>query len=241
MLRSVKDLQGYKIRARDGDIGSVREFLFDDRSWKARYMVADTGGWLTDRLVLIAPNALEGSSWANAEIAVSLTKDQIENSPPIYEDQPVSRQYEAEYFDYYGYPYYWGAPYAGTPVAGAYPPVGVPVVPPEDEQQDQQRGDPHLRSTAEVSGYDIHASDGDIGHVDDFLIDDTSWEITKLVVATRDWLPGKRVVISPRSVQEVSWDEKAIKVDARRDDVKSAPEYDPSITVQPDGSNSLLI
>ncbi|MDP9378717.1 MAG: PRC-barrel domain-containing protein [Chloroflexota bacterium] len=248
MLRSVKDLQGYTIHATNGEIGKVKEFLFDDQSWAIRYMVADTGGWLTGRLVLISPNALKGSDWANEVLPVSLTKEQVENAPSIYEDQPVSRQYEADYHDYYGYPYYWGTAYAG--LAPAYAPMvpagaytrgadgrdGLSEAP---IQQDQ--GDPHLRSTEEVTGYDIQARDGEIGHIDDFLVDDASWRIESVVVATRDWLPGKKVVIPSQAIQEVDWTQSHATVNMRRSDIESAQEYDPAITSAPDRPAQLLL
>lgn len=242
MLRSVKDLQGYTIQATDGEIGKVKEFLFDDQSWTIRYMVADTGGWLTGRLVLISPQALRGSDWEDQALPVSLTRAQVENAPSIYEDQPVSRQYEADYSDYYGYPYYWTTQYAGlapiyapTVPAGVYP--GDPVQ--EDEfpqamDDSREEGDPHLRSTDEVMGYDIQARDGEIGHLDDFLVDDAGWRIESAVIATRDWLPGKKVVISPQAIEEVNWAERYVRVNLTRDDIKSGPEYDPAATAVPD-------
>ncbi len=242
MLRSVKDLKGYTMRATDGEIGKVKEFLFDDQAWTVRYMVADTGGWLTGRRVLISPNALLGSDWENEQLPVSLTRSQVEDAPSIYEDQPVSRQYEAEYSDYYGYPYYWGGAYAGfAPTyalgasTGAYTggaPSGVRW--PQAPTDRGERGDPHLRSTREVKGYDIRARDGEIGHLDDFLVDDGSWAIEGMVVATRDWLPGKKVVIWPGQIEEVNWMERHVAVRLTRGEVESAPEYDDTITTAPD-------
>ncbi len=247
MLRSAKDLKGYAIRAKDDEIGKVKEFLFDDQSWTIRYMVADTGGWLTGRLVLISPNALQGSDWENEVLPVSLTKEQVENAPSIYEDQPVSRQYEVSYFDYYGYPYYWPGPYpamapafpAGAP-ANAYA-SRPPTTEPAGQTEQPERGDPHLRSTEEVSGYEIMAEDGEIGHLDDFLVDDASWRIEAVVVATRDWLPGKKVVISPKTIREVSWMEGYVRVGLRRDEIESGREYDPAMTSVSDGTSHLLV
>ncbi len=233
MLRSVKDLQGYAIRATDGEIGKVKEFYFDDQSWTVRYLVADTGGWLTGRLVLIAPNALGKADTVDELLPVSLSREQVENSPSIYEDQPVSRQYEASYYDYYGWPYYWGRPYPlGAP--GAYPTVaGLGMnVPPAQERADEvgqeEGGDPHLRSTEDVIGHSIQARDGDVGHVEDFVVDDETWTIRHIVVDTRDWLPGKKVLVSPQAIEEMDWGQAYVRVNLQRDDIENGPEYDRS-------------
>lgn len=237
MLRSVKDIQGYAIRATDGEIGEVKEFYFDDQSWTVRYLVADTGGWLSGRLVLISPNALQEVDSASQALSVSLSREQVENSPSIYEDQPVSRQYEADYHDYYGWPYYWGRPYPmGAPGAfpvGAAAGMNAPMT--QESQvggdaptQQEDKGDPHLRSTEDVTGYKIQARDGEIGHVEDFVIDDETWTIRHMVVDTRDWLPGRKVLVSPQAIEEVDWVEFHVRVDLQRDDIENGPEYDPS-------------
>ncbi len=236
MLRSVKSLRGYQLRATDGEIGKVKDVYFDDHTWTARYLVIDTGGWLTGRQVLISPNTLRGVDPASELLAVSLTRGQVENSPSIYEDQPVSRQHEAELADYYGYPYYWSAAYAGIP--SAYPIATVPPVPLEPtgladgwSKSAREEGDPHLRSAEEVMGYRIQAEDGEIGHVEDFLLDDDSWRIQAMVVDTRDWLPGKKVLLSPESIEEVDWPGASVHVRLRRDEVEGQPGYNGSALV----------
>ncbi|MEO8053096.1 MAG: PRC-barrel domain-containing protein, partial [Acidobacteriota bacterium] len=108
MLRKAKDLSGYKLAASDGEIGKVKEFYFDDQSWTVRYLVADTGGWLSGRQVLISPYALDPANEGRNVIPVDLTKHQIEKSPSLDSNKPVSRQYELEYYPYYGWPGYWG-------------------------------------------------------------------------------------------------------------------------------------
>jgi len=96
MLRSLKKLFGNKILATDGQIGRVHDFYFDDQEWTVRYMVADTGGWLKGRLVLISPAALGEADWGAESFPVNLTRQQIGESPGIEEDLPVSRQQEIE-------------------------------------------------------------------------------------------------------------------------------------------------
>lgn len=231
VLRSTNDLRGYTIHATDGDIGKIDQFLFDDETWTIRYLVVNTGNWLQERLVLISPLSLGQPNWERQTLDVNLTREQVKNSPDIATDQPVSRQQEIELFRHYNYPIYWG----GTGLWGAsmyptYPGYATPVVPEEDPNRagETEPGDPHLRGTKEVTGYHIRARDGEIGHVEDFVIDDTSWAIRYMVVDTRNWFPGKKVLVSPRWIEAVSWAERIVAVDLTRDAIKQSPEYDPS-------------
>ena len=110
MLRNVTRLKGFEIRARDGEVGTLDQFYFDDETWAIRYLVVNTGIWLSGRLVLVSPLALRQAEWESRRLDVALTKKQVEDSPPIDTHQPVSRQHEAAYLGYYGYPSYWAAP-----------------------------------------------------------------------------------------------------------------------------------
>jgi hypothetical protein len=124
MLNKAKTLTGYKLDCVDGEIGKVKDFYFDDRHWAVRYLVADTGHWLTGKQVLISPYSLVTVLREEEDIVTDLTKKQIENSPSADSDQPVSRQFEADYYQYYGWPAYWNGPY----MWGPYPyPVRDPV------------------------------------------------------------------------------------------------------------------
>jgi len=220
MLRRARELTDYKLGATDGDIGKVREFYFNDQSWTIRYLVADTGNWLSERQVLISPYALEPANKAGMVIPVHMTRAQIEKGPPLSTDRPVSRQYEGEYYAYYGWPAYWGGTHAWG--ATAYPMPG-PARWSEVSLRDDE--DPHLRSTADVSGRDVHALDGEIGHTEDFVIDDETWNIRYLIVATKNWWPGKKVLISTRWIDHISWEEARVYVDMTRDEIRNAPEF----------------
>ncbi len=221
MLNNVTTLEGYTLHSLDGDIGRVKEFYFDDRHWTIRYLVADTGNWLPGRQVLISPHAMGSVMSQKHSIAVDLTKKQIEESPSLDRDMPVSRQFEGSYYGYYGYPIYWGGPY----VWGAYPYIvhgreeGRGLVP------GAKTWDSHLRSTLAVSTYNIHAIDGSIGHVSDFVIDDETWAIRYLIVDTRNWWPGKKVLVAARWIERVSWDESKVFINLSRAAIKQAPEY----------------
>lgn len=221
MLNKAKTLKGYRLDCLDGEFGEVEDFYFDDRHWTIRYLIANTGNWLTGRQVLISPYALVAAIKAEQHVAVDLTKKQIEESPALSTDKAVSRQFEESYYGYYGYPMYWGGPFSW----GAYP------YPMRDQKQWNQRSkgekawDPNLRSTDAVSGYEIEALDGEIGHVDDFIIDDETWAIRYLVIATRNWWPGKKVLVSPQWIERVSWSESKVFINLSRDAIKQSPEY----------------
>jgi hypothetical protein len=222
MLRSVKDLRGYTIRATDEDIGRVHGFLFEDTSWIIRYLVVDTGTWLPGRQVLISPLALGQPDWNANALPVALTKEQVENSPPILEDQPVSRQMESDLFAYYGWSPYW----ASTTSVAALQSMEA-----EEKRRQAAQADPHLRSTREVIGYHIQARDGDIGHIDDFVAEDEVWTIRYLVIDTRNWLPGKKVLVAPAWAEAINWTEQSVEVDLKRETIKNSPEFNPSAPV----------
>jgi hypothetical protein len=229
MLRSMKHLMGFTIGATDGDIGRVDACYFDDESFTVRHLVVDTGGWLGGRKVLISPRALRDIDWYGGRIEAALTKAQVEKSPLIDTDRPVSRQQEAEYHRYYGYPSYWTGPYLWGPYPYPYP---FPA--PDQVREDGRGGDPHLRSSAAVIGYHIAAADGDIGHIEDFLVDESTWAIRYLVVDTSNWWFGKKVLVSSEWVTGVDWNESLLHVELTRELIKTSPAYDPSGPVQRD-------
>jgi uncharacterized protein YrrD len=222
MLNKAKTLQSYSLQNTDGEtIGKVKEFYFDDQHWTVRYLVADTGNWLTGRQVLISPYALVAVNSDHHNIVAGLTKKQIEDSPSLDSDKPVSHQFEQAYYGYYGWPMYWSGPYAW----GTSPYL---VRNPEQWKTSAQREkawDPHLRSTYGVSGHHIQALDGELGHVEDFIIDDETWAIRYLIVDTHNWWPGKKVLVSPQWIERVSWGERKVFVNLSREAIKHSPEY----------------
>jgi hypothetical protein len=221
MLSEAKTLKGYKLECRDGEIGSVKEFYFDDRHWTIRYLVADTGDWLTDRQVLVSPYALVAVDNETRHIAVNLTKKQIEGSPSLDSDKPVSRQVEEAYYGYYEWPMYWGGPYSW----GASPYIMPDWEKRKEYLKLEKTWDAHLRSTHDVTGHHIHALDGDIGHVEDFIIDDETWAIRYLIIDTKNWWPGKKILLSPKWIERISWSESKVFVNLSRENVEQSPEY----------------
>jgi hypothetical protein len=221
MLIKTKTLTGYKLHSLDGEIGKVDEFYFDDKHWTVRYLVANTGNWLTGRQVLISPYALKAVDQDGQTIAVNLTKKQIEESPSLDTDKPVSRQFEENYYGYYGWPMYWG----GSFMWGNYPSI---VRDPEQWKmaaREKKTWDLNLRSTHEVTGYHIQAKDGEIGHIEDFIIDEEMWAIRYLIIDTQNWWPGKRVLLSPKWINRISWSKSKAFIDLPRETIKQSPEY----------------
>jgi hypothetical protein len=221
MLYKAQTLIGYNLKGLDGEIGTVKEFYFDDRHWTIRYLIAETGSWLSDRQVLISPYALMDVMNKEQHITINLTKKQIEDSPAISNDKPVSQQFENDYYGYYGWPAYYGGPM----MWGAYPSI-PPNRGKSPEPNDHKKAwNPFLRSTKAVSGYYIQATDGEIGHVADFLIDPEAWAIRYMVVDTKNWWAGKKVLVSPQWIDRISWDDSKVFVKLSLETIKQSPEY----------------
>jgi hypothetical protein len=226
MLLTAKQLHGYKLGALDGEIGHAKGFYFDDKDWVARYLVADTGSWIPGRRVLISPYALGSVFPGEKLIEVKLTREKVWNSPSIDFELPIARQHEIDYYRYYNWPAYWHGPgiWGFGPIPAA-PPWGQSPEPPEGAREPTE-APALLRSTQEVTGYVIHAQDGDIGHVEDFLVDDVSWAIRFLVVATgRGWW-GKNILVPPSFIERVNWEEASVFVNLSREEIQHGPAWE---------------
>ncbi len=248
MLWKTSQIVGYSLRATDGAIGAIDDLLFDDREWTVRWVVVDTGTWLPGRKVLLPPSTFGEADVLGREIPVDLSRQRIEESPGIESDRPVSRQVEADLYGYYGAPTYWeagarGMPEYIAPAVGDVPPAAPGMAPPDRPEQHgtattgpvpgtrrpppsgERQRNPHLRSAKEVIGYYIQATDGDIGHVEDIFVEAETWVIRYLMVDTRNWWPGRMVLVSAAWASDVSWSERKVFVDVTRDCVRESPEY----------------
>jgi hypothetical protein len=205
----------------DGEIGKIKEFYFDDRHWTIRYLVVETGTWLSSRQVLISPYALIAIDKEDRTIAVELTNKQIENSPSLDSDKPVSRQWEQDYYGYYGWPAYWDGPCSW----GSYPYIDRNRNKAGKFAPGSNASDHHLRSTHTVTGYNVRALDGEIGHIDDFILDDETWAIRYLIVNTSNWWQGKKVLVSTQWIKGVSWTDSEVIINLSRQTIKESPEY----------------
>jgi sporulation protein YlmC with PRC-barrel domain len=233
MLHNIQDLKACKIQSTDGDLGKINDFYFDDEDWVIRYLVVDTNNWFFKRKALISPITLKKPDWLKKDIQVNLTQQQINDSPDISVHEPVSRQQEIEYYDYYGYPAYWGG--GSLWGEGIYPdgmmPVNASISSDPSRLQTKvnekaQNDDPHLRSWEKIKGYKIHATDGEIGHIQDLLVDELTFAIRYVIVQTNNWWIGHQVLIAPQWFSDVQWSDSTVSVNHSREAIKNSPSYD---------------
>jgi uncharacterized protein YrrD len=234
MLQVISALTGYSIEASDGAIGSISDFLFDSQTWKIRWLVVDTGSWLTERKVLLQPSAIANADYERQRLMTNLTKSQVEGSPDILQHQPISRQMERDLYSYYGWDPLWGGDYLGGSAGAMAAPLATEpyfgiASAPEAAAIDAVplAEDSHLQSIEEVAGCHIEAVDGQIGHVEDFVIESAGWSIRYLVVDTSNWWLGQHVLMSPHAVTEIDWTDQHVHFNVTRDQVKASPPWDP--------------
>jgi hypothetical protein len=233
LQRVVKQIKGDTLVALDGVVGSVKDVYFDDERWGVRYLVVSTGNWLPGRNVLISPASIVPQPRAD-EIHVDLTREQIEDAPGIDEDPPISRSLETAHARYYSYPYYWTGPHLWGAAALPFAPVPDATAMFRHAQLRGYADDPaaaleraresHVHSSKEVAGYRIQAADGGIGHVEDFMVDYASWAITDVLIDTKNWLPGKKVLVPPSVICGIDWANREVSVRLTRAELERAPE-----------------
>ncbi len=248
MLKRMEQMFGYTVQAMDGNVGKVEDFYFDGCTWQVRYIIVDTGPWLFGRKVLLMPGIVEGVHTLEDVVAVALNQAQVENSPDVDVAKPVSEQQLEELHTYYGWP--WHAPHVTSPVAyrppNTMPPASIPAASPKTsplpdalekevqaamQGEHSQPGEPYLHSCQEVIGYEIQATDGEIGHVSDFLVDLSSWQIQYMLVDTGPWLLGKTVLFSTKWVEDLRWAQTEVAVNLSREEIENSPDYDPTQSV----------
>jgi hypothetical protein len=226
MLKSLRQLYGGKLKAADGEIGHVKDFYFDDKSWVVRYVVVDTGSWLLGRQVLVSPHAFVSLDWTGKLLLLSLTRKQIEDCPSIESHKPVSRQYEEAYYQYYGWPYYWEGSglwgMSGFPIL-ELPPKPLPGKPDSWSGPSSESADAHLRSAQAADGYHIQASDGINGHICDFMMDAGTWAIHQLVVKTGHRFSGHEVQIPTSQVDRISYEKSSVFVNLTSKAIDGCP------------------
>jgi sporulation protein YlmC with PRC-barrel domain len=207
MLRSLKDLGRYALAASDGSIGQVKDCYFKDPTWAIHYLVVDVGNWPLSRPVLIAPDGIGRPSWNSKRLPVSITTQQVRNSPNAYPGMMLST---VSYDGADG-----NCSETNEKLAAARPVNARP-----------RNDGPGLRSCKDVLTYRIQASDGQIGHISDVLVDENTWVIRYLMVKINTWRFGHQVLIPPVAVTGVSWSSASVSVDMNRQAVKNLPVYD---------------
>ncbi|HVI88129.1 MAG TPA: PRC-barrel domain-containing protein [Dongiaceae bacterium] len=226
MLRSIEELESYPIRATDGEIGVMKDLYFDEKAWVVRYLLVETGNWLSSRRVLIPALSVGRSEWLDNVIEVTITKAQVMHSPDVDACKPASRQHETDYLAYNGYADYWGGAgfregllSAGEVAAGHS----------ESDQERGEGGGTHLRSAEAIAHYAMHARDGDIGHLEGLLVDVRTWALRYVIASTSNWLLGDRIVIPVKAIESVNWPDATVSLDLPRAVLKAAPRYDDEV------------
>jgi hypothetical protein len=250
MLYSANTVKGWGLQATDGQIGKIDELYFDDGSWHIRYLVVNVGNWLKRQQVLLIPESVTMVDPESGMIGVSLTKEEVANSPDVLEQIPVSRQMEIALHRHYNWTPYWEVDPVGMSGFGHGPSTIVQpynegvraeaevakdatvFASPEAEEEATEMAaekemvpSGRIHSSYEVQGYHIQALDGEIGHVSDFFVNGSLSQIVYLIVDTRNWLPGKQVIIPPKFARDIHWDGSKVDVALTRDEIKNAPEY----------------
>lgn len=230
MLRSLKGFERYTVRASDGDIGVVVDFYLGDEHWVVRYLVVETDAIFENHQVLISPISFRKADWSSHRFHVGLTKAKVQSSPSVETDKPVSRQFEWDYIRYYGYPNYWGQ--SGLWGSEAHPNLLAEAKwSNEPIEYYAKPNDIHLRSASELRGYHVQGNDGEIGHIEDFIVDDETWEVRYLVIDTSNWWFGSKVLVSPHWASRVSWGEGNVYVDLSRESIRNSPEWKPTAAI----------
>lgn len=231
MLRSIKELIGYNIRGKDDYIGLTTDFYFDDLHWVIRYLVADVGVWQPNRKVLLSPYVIKNTEWETSEIEIRLTKAQVENSPEVDTDKPVSRQQETDLVDYFKWPIYWSVKgIAGETAAETL----VNMSANEEAGNEEADYDSHLRSVNEVLGYQVEAKNGAVGYIDDLIIDLQQWTINYLVIDTGSLLSSKTVLVAASWIDEFAWSVSKVFVNLTKESIEEGPEYSPNTPINSD-------
>lgn len=228
MLRRLRDFESWDVNSNDGQVlGSIQDCYFDDEKWTVRYVVVKTGNWLTGRSVLLSPLSVNAVQWETSRLQVDLTQEQIKGAPEADLARPISRRCEANFSSYYGVPYYWPGPAVWGVGSTPYAARSAPQT--SSPQRDHSSEEQHLRSTREVAGYHIHVRDGEIGHVEDFLVDDDSWTIRYVMVDTSNWIGGRTVLFAPEWTERIDWTAQRMYVDATRQEFERGPDYRPGV------------
>jgi hypothetical protein len=223
MERTINGLIGCRMEARDGDGGRVDDVYFDDESWAVRYLVLKTDAWLSGRKVLIAPLALMEDGGMIGVFRVNLTQDQIRNSPDIDTDKPVSRQQEIELYGHYAWKGYWESGFYAQGVGEIKEVSNMP--------QNERSGsavDLHLRATSYVTGFHVHGTDGEFGHICNFVIDDRTWMVLNLVVDTGHLPVGKKVLVAVDHIIQMQWNDSEIYLNETKADIEKSTVFEPS-------------
>lgn len=234
MLWNASALKGYPIKATDGELGTVCDLMYEESNWAIRWVVVDTGDWLSGRLVVL-PVAVVGQPDPEAHcVPARLTMKQVEQSvgvDSVRTGNSDSLDCEQENLPQGRDHYIWGHHDGNTPPAIALDPRVLSGATRATADMAVARGDGHVSSISAITGYSIEATDGHIGHAEDFLIDTALWQVRYLIVHTSRWWPSEKLLVSPLSVERIDRHESTIHIAETRQRVKDSPPYIAADTV----------
>ncbi|MFA9555726.1 PRC-barrel domain-containing protein [Evansella sp. AB-rgal1] len=232
MLTFASRILEYNVQATDGELGKVKDIYFDEDNWVIRYLVIDTRKWLPGRKVLVSPISFDSVDFENGMVNILETKESIKDSPSLEEHEPISRKHEILLHAHFGWPHYWSY-FDNNRLWGDFNTpheLGNTTETEVDKLTPEQEDERKLRSVNDIkgdfTGYTIQATDGEIGHVSDFMISDDSWKVRYFVVETKNLLAGKFVVLSVDWINSISWTDKRLVVDLPKDAIKNGPFFE---------------
>ena len=241
MNHTLRDWAGVMVRASDGDIGTVEHLYFDDLTWGIRYLSVHTKAGGPARQALFAVAALSKPDWTKRVVPVDLTVAQVRRMPRRGADETVSREHEHELHKHFSWPIYWAG---GFYVPSAYTLANAALHESEAEAKavttTAHAINPHLRGTFELLDARVYVADGNIGRVEDLVVDDDTCSIRYFVVNTRKWLAERRILVSPRWIMKVDWAEREVFVDLTQEAIKGSPVFEPSKPLSLDDESRLL-
>lgn len=239
-LHRTAEIIGCTAQAIDGKAGSIHDILFDDDSWKVRYLVVRSGVWLEERMVLIPPQAFLYATEGAHEVHVTLSCDQIRQSRSLEADPPfyLQRQIDAATTA----PTLWmtyGSLY--DPVIPLYGPA-LMQAPPEgaDVKREKPDYDPHLRSVREISGYQLEDADGEAGQLVGFLVDNEVWALRYVVIQTGSWFAKQQRLLTVSHISAINWERRTLTTSLHRERIAASPEYADALLLDPAFENRLL-
>jgi hypothetical protein len=222
MLLKLRDLNGRIVEGRDGKIGTIRAACFDGQAWTVRYWVLDTDGRFGNKELPVSTAAVPDQDFNAGLFCSRLTAEQVQQAPVIDLSKPAPLLEEQAAAEYYGWPRYW------ENVAAAH----------ENYAEESggitcavaERTGPPLYDSRAFTGYNVIASDGGIGRVDDFISDSSNWRIRYFIVDTFS-MPGRKVLVAPRWVINVNTFRAEVHVNIAQGLLMNGPEYDPAVPI----------
>jgi hypothetical protein len=217
MLLNVHTLCQYTILAKGGDIGNIDDFLFDEDTWKIRYLITDTSNGPSRRKVLLPAIALDQTNQVSRKIPIHLTKEQVNNCPSIDTNALMSRQIQSRLNEVYPVFMYWAM--------SGYVSTSLPLAPVSNQQSQSEEHNIAFRSVEDIGHCFIQAVDGDLGAIEEIVVDDESWSIRYIVANPTKWLLGRKFWVLPTWIETIDWEAQQVFLKISKEQLKNSPDY----------------